>query len=287
MGARFGPAGNDDAFYEAGFKESWQAPQWLADLGLSAYEFQCGRGVRLSDASAEKLRAGAQRHGIAVSLHAPYFISLASADEAKRENSVNYILQSAEAVRKLGGDRVVVHPGGLGGLPRGEATELAARTLKKAQAALDGAGFGEIHLCPETMGKINQLGDLEEVLRLCETDERFLPCLDFGHLNARTHGGMNGEQAFADALDRVENALGRARAEIVHVHFSKIEYTAGGEKRHLTLEDTVYGPEPAPLMALFARRGYSPVVICESDGTQGRDAARMARMYEESAKNPD
>ncbi len=279
MKALFGPAGNADAFYEAGFKSTHQAPAWLKSLGLTAYEYQCGRGVRLSDAAAEQIRVAAAEHGIAVSLHAPYFISLASKEPEKRDNSVRYILDSAEAVLRLGGDRIVVHPGGLGGLSREDATALACETLAKAQAALDREGFSAVHICPETMGKINQLGTFEEVLTMCGVDERFLPCIDFGHLNSRTHGEVNSREAFAALLDRMEEVLGAERARVFHAHFSKIEYTAGGEKRHLTFEDTQFGPDPAPLMRLIAARGLTPVIICESDGTQAHDAAVMHTLY--------
>ncbi len=279
MRARFGPAGNADAFYEAGYKASHQAPAWLASLGLSAYEYQCGRGVRLSDVAAEQIRLSALEHDIAVSLHAPYFISLASDDPQKRDNSVRYILDSAEAVVRLGGDRIVVHPGGLGGLSREDATALACETLRKAQAALDAAGLSMVHICPETMGKINQLGTFEEILTMCAVDERFLPCIDFGHLNSRTHGAVNSREAFAAILDRMHEALGADRARVFHAHVSKIEYTAGGEKRHLTFADTQFGPDPAPLMELIAARALAPVVICESDGTQAHDAAVMNTLY--------
>lgn len=279
MSAKFGPAGNAEAFYAAGHKSTFEAPAWLSSLGLSAYEYQCGRGVRLSDASARQICDEAAKHGIAVSLHAPYFISLASKEPEKRDNSVRYILDSADAVVRLGGDRIVVHPGGLGGLSREDATALACETLQRTQEALDAAGLSQVHVCPETMGKINQLGTLEEVLTMCGVDDRFLPCVDFGHLNSRTHGEVNSREAFAAILDRMEAVLGTARASVFHAHFSKIEYTAGGEKKHLTFADTQYGPDPAPLMALIAERGWSPVIICESDGTQAQDAAIMNGLY--------
>lgn len=281
---RFGPAGNCEAFAAAGYKSTAQMPAFLAGYGLNAYEYQCGRGVRLSDATAEALRKGAEEHGIQLSLHAPYFISLASDDPQKRDNSIRYILDSAEAVTRLGGDRIVVHPGGLGGLSREEATALACETLGRAQQALDENGLSAVRICPETMGKIGQLGTLDEVLTMCRVDERFLPTVDFGHLNSRTHGEMSTPAQFAALLDRLENQLGQERARQFHSHFSKIEYTAGGEKRHLTFEDTVFGPDPAPLMALIAERGWTPTFICESAGTQTADAAAMQRLWLQAAK---
>lgn len=281
MIARFGPAGNGDAFYADGNKSTIQAPAWLHRMGLTAYEYQCGRGVRVSAESAAAVGQAAREHDVQISLHAPYFISLASADPEKRDNSIRYILESARAVVAMGGTRIVVHPGGLGGLSREEATALASKTLRRAQQALDDEGLDTVRICPETMGKMNQLGNLDEVLTFCEIDERFLPCIDFGHLNSRTLGGVNTEEAFSAILDRLESALGVSRASVFHSHFSKIEYTAGGEKRHLTFADTVYGPEPAPLMRQIRARGWTPTFICESDGTQAEDARSLLLLYKE------
>jgi deoxyribonuclease-4 len=92
-------------------------------------------------------------------------------------------------------------------------------------------------------------------------------------------GELNSREAFGALLDRLENELGKERASRFHAHFSKIEYTKGGEKRHLTFEDAVYGPEPAPLMALIRERGLTPTFICESDGTQAEDACVLMQLY--------
>lgn len=105
------------------------------------------------------------------------------------------------------------------------------------------------------------------------------PCIDFGHLNARTLGGIASKADYAAILDRMEEALGDARARRFQVHFSRIEYTAGGEKRHWTFAETQFGPEPQPLMELLAERRLEPVIICESAGTQAEDARTMAEMY--------
>lgn len=277
--ALFGPAGNCEAFYAAGNKSTVQIFPWLQQQGLTAYEYQCGRGVRLSDASAQAMRTESERCGITMSLHAPYFISLASAESEKRDNSIRYILDSANAVAKLGGNRIVVHPGGLGGRSREDATALATETLLRAQEALDAEGLSQVHICPEVMGKINQLGTLEEVLTFCRAEKRFIPCVDFGHLNSRTFGATNSRDAFDGVLNAIGDALGVERLQSFHIHFSKIEYTGGGEKKHLTFEDNHFGPDPAPLMELLAERGLSPMVICESAGTQTADAATMSHLY--------
>ena len=279
MSAIFGVAGNSDSFYAEGNKASEQMPEWLAAKRLDAYEYQCGNGVRCGAATAQKIRAAAQRAGICLSVHSPYYINLATPDEQKREGSVNYIMQTLELAKQLDADRIVIHSGALGKLTREEAMEYAKITLRIARESAVGAGLGDIHFCIETMGKINQLGDFNEVMELCCIDDSFLPCIDFGHLNARTHGSIKGGAEYAQILDTMENRLGHDRADVFHAHFSKIEYTAGGEKKHLTFEDTVYGPEFEPLGELIYKRGLSPHIICESAGTQTEDAYYMKQAY--------
>jgi len=283
MSATFGPAGMGEAFASSGGKSSLKFPGFLKDYGLDTFEYQCGRGVNISPEKAEQLGKEAARCGMTLSLHAPYYISLSSLEEQKRLNSINYILQSARAVSGMGGHRVVLHSGSCGKLQRRDALELAKDTLRQAIAALDAEGLPHIRLCPETMGKINQLGDLEEVLEMCTLDERMIPCVDFGHLNARTGGGLRSCADFAAVFELMENALGLSRLREFHCHFSKIEYTKGGEKQHLTFEDDIYGPEFDHVAELTLKKQCSPVFICESRGTQERDALTMKRIYSDLA----
>lgn len=274
----FGPGGNSLSWGKRKFPVD--LPSYLAELGLNGYEIECGRGVRISESTVNELPRIAAENGIYVTLHAPYFISLSSVEEEKRQNSVNYILESARAARSVGARKIVVHSGSCSKMTRAEALYLASRTLKSAQAALDENGLSDIIICPETMGKINQLGTLEEVLELCKVDERFLPTVDFGHLNARTLGEIKSREDYAKMLDFIENELGHERLSNMHIHFSKIEYTKGGEKKHLTFADEQFGPRFEPLMEEIHARKLSPSVICESDGTQAEDAAAMKRFYE-------
>ncbi|HCS14538.1 MAG TPA: endonuclease IV [Lachnospiraceae bacterium] len=279
MPAKFGPAGNSDSF-SAKYKSSADAPLFLKEMGLDCYEYQCGRGVKVSDKTASAIRANAEKTGIKLTLHAPYFISLSSVEPEKRDNSINYILQSCDAAMRIGADRIVIHSGSCSKMSREEALELAKDTLTRARKQAVEQGFESVHFCPETMGKTNQLGNLTEVMELCRLDDTFLPCIDFGHLNARTFGGIKSIQDYEKMLDEVENALGHDRLKIFHSHFSKIMYTEpGGEKKHLTFEDEEYGPEYEPLMELVAKKNLSPVFICESAGTQAEDALKMKESY--------
>lgn len=284
MSILFGPAGTGDSFKQMGYKSSLDAPKWASGFGLDAFEYQCGRGVRIKEESAQAIAKKAQLYGVRFSLHAPYYISMSSLEEEKRLNSIGYALQSAAAVRALGGNRVIFHSGSCGKQSREAALEKALDTMAKMRKALDEAGFEDILLCPETMGKVGQLGTLDEVLALCAVDKRITPCIDFGHLNARDQGAIRTKTDYAAILDRMQELLGDDRAKEFHVHFSKIEYTAGGEKQHLTFADTMYGPDPEPLMQLVRERGLSPVIICESAGTQAEDAATMRAYYQSLEK---
>lgn len=278
MSAKFGPAGNAASFP---YKSSLDAPAWLAALGLDLYEYQCGKGVNIGEETARKLGEKACEAGITLSLHAPYFINLANPDPESLKKTTGYILSACRAADWIGAKRVTVHPGALMKRTRREAQDIALKSMREVLKACDGEGYGHISLCPETMGKINQLGDLDEVLELCTLDERLIPCIDFGHLYARSLGADEGTEACVRILDRMAEVLGETRASRFHSHFSRIEFTPkGGEKCHRTFADNGgFGPDPEPLMAELAKRGWSPTIICESAGTQAEDALTMKRLY--------
>ncbi len=279
MAAKFGPAGTGDDFKAKGNKTSLQVPGYLVNMGLDHFEYQCGRGVNIGLDKAAELGKIAKENGITISLHAPYYISMSSVEEEKRLNSVNYILASARAVKAMGGDRIIVHTGSCGKISREEALSLAIDTMKLSQRALDEEGLSDIHICPETMGKVNQLGTLYEVLELCKIDDRIIPCIDFGHLNARDLGVLKTKDDFEKIFLEIKNQLGSERFNNFHSHFSKIEYTTGGEKRHLTFEDNIYGPDYQPVMQLVAKYNLSPTFVCESAGTQAEDSKMMKDYY--------
>ena len=280
---RFGTAGTSDSFAAQGYKSSLDVPEYTAKMGLNAFEYQCGRGVRLGLDKAAKMAALAAPKDILFSVHAPYYISMSSLEEDKRLNSIQYLLQSAAVCRALGGRRIIFHSGSCGKQSREAALEKALDTMRRAVEALDEAGFADMTLCPETMGKVGQLGTLDEVLALCGVDERITPCIDFGHLYARSLGTQFAEGTaaadYAALLDTLQAGLGDERAKQFHAHFSRIAYTKGGEKCHLTFADTEYGPPHAPLLALLKERGLTPTIICESAGTQAEDAAELAKTY--------
>ena len=213
-----------------------------------------------------------------MSYHTPYFISLSGVVEEKRLKSIDYIRQSLEAARLLGAGTIVVHCGSCAKISRDEAMRLAADTLVKTVATVDTYG---IKIGLETMGKINQLGTLDEVLELCRIDSSFVPVVDFGHLNARELGGVfRTADDYLRVFDRISSRMGSSVAENLNCHFSKIEYTNLGEKKHLTFADTIYGPDYEPFVEAIVKGKLSPTVICESAGTQSDDALTMKKLYQ-------
>ena len=284
--AIFGPGGNSEAFYAAGYKSSLQAPEFVTSLGLCAYEFEAGRGLRgVTEKTLAALGAAARERGVELSLHAPYFISLSGVDPEMRQKSVTYIVESVEAALLMGADTIVIHTGSAAKISREEAMKLAACTLFDTLAAV---GDTPVHLGLETMGKINQLGTLDEVLTLCALDRHLYPVVDFGHLNARERGGAFPDaDAYRRVFDTVAARLGDDKARYMHCHFSKIEYTDAGEKRHLTFADETFGPDFAPLAEAIAKDGLCPRIISESAGTQSDDALAMQNAYRAALAGAD
>lgn len=278
---KFGPSGNSESFYEQGFTSSEQMPAWLSLMGLEAYEYQCSKGVNIGMEKAVKIGEAAAAAGISLSIHAPYYISIASEDPQKRINSSGYIMKTLEAARWMGASRIVVHAGSAGKMDRREALEIAADTLKKTIAMADEAGFGDIVICPEVLGKQNQLGSIEEIIYICSMDERLIPTIDFGHLHARTLGAIRSTEDFLNVFDQLTDALGYERIRKLHCHFSRIEFTKGGEKRHWTYLDTQFGPDFYDVASAIVKRKLEPVIICESQGRMAEDAVLLKKIYYE------
>ena len=271
--ATFGPGGNSDAFRKAGKKSTLEAPEWISSIGLDAYEFEAGRGINAGDAILAQIGEQAKIHGVLMSLHAPYFISLSSVEKEKRDKSIDYISRSLKAAALLGADTIVIHTGSAATISREEAMRLAADTLERNLVV---NGDTSIRMGLETMGKVNQLGTLDEVIELCKISPKYYPVVDFGHLNARHIGNHFPDcDSYRRVFDTIATSLGDEYAYNLHCHFSKIEFTAKGEKKHLTFADTVYGPDFEPLAEAIVKEGVAPRIICESDGTMSDDALIM------------
>jgi len=278
---RFGPSGNSESFYEQGYKSSVQMPAWLNAMGLTAYEYQCSKGVKVSEQTARDIGKEALKNNVFLSIHAPYYINMASPEEEKRINSKRYIIETLTCARWMGAKRIVVHTGSYSKVDKKWALGMAIKVMKEVFEEARQKGLDDVVICPEVLGKQNQLGSLEEILEICKIDERLIPTVDFGHIYARGLGNLNSTEDFLAVLEKVENELGYNRLKYLHCHFSRIEFTKGGEKKHWTMDDVQFGPEFEPLAKALYIKKMEPVIICESRGSMAEDALKLKKIYED------
>lgn len=279
MNYRVGPSGNSLSFYAEGHKRTVEAAAWLAARGLTAYEYSFGRGVNITEESAQAIGAAFAEQGIEISAHAPYYTNFSNPDDDMIRKSFGYVRQSLIAEHAFGGERVVFHPASCGKMPRKEAVDLAEKNIARLMEHLSDLPFSFI-LCPETMGKSNQIGTVEEVVGFCTIHPRLYPCFDFGHINSYLQGGIKGYDDYKRIVDYTADRLGDEKTKNMHIHFSKIMYGAKGELKHLTFADEKYGPTFDGLAKLINEYRLTPYIVCESDGTMAEDAATMKQMLE-------
>ena len=277
--ALFGPSGSDEEFANEGHTSTLEMPAWVRGRGLDLFEYSFGRGVRISKETAEAIANEADKNEVEISVHAPYFINFASVEQEKADNSIRYLTESLQALRWFRGRRLVFHPGSEGKQPRAEAFARTKDMVAKAVDVIKSLGFDDLYICPETMGKLAQIGTVDEVIDLCKIAPNVYPCVDFGHVNCVMGGALKREEDFQRIIDKMFDGIGEEKTKNMHVHFSKIMYTAKGEVKHLTFEDTIYGPEFEPLGEVFVKNGLTPHVLSESAGTQGKDSKYMQTKY--------
>ena len=277
---KFGPSGNSQSFYAAGYEHTEEAAAYVKEMGLDCFEYSFGRGVRMGEEKARSIGAAFAKENVEISVHAPYFINFANPDDEMAAKSYGYVLDSAKMVKAMGGRRVVFHPAAQGKDAREIAVSRAEDRLKILRDYIYLNALQDCMFCPETMGKLAQVGTVEEIARFCLVDEIFTPCVDFGHVNAREQGSLKTEDDYRRLLEYLVEKLGYERMKHFHVHFSKIMYGAKGEIKHLTFADEVYGPEFLPLARVLKEMKLEPYIVSESDGTQAEDALAMKRMYE-------
>ncbi len=274
---RFGPAGKP-----LGFKGPMEkVPEYLASIGLDALEYEAVRGVRISEEKARRLGEAAREHDIMLSMHAPYYINLASPDESVVSRSLQRLRDAMLASEWMGAYAVVFHPGYIKGhKTRQEALKRVIDALRSLEEELDGL-VTTPELAPETTGKVSQVGDLDETIEICRSLRRCRPAVDWAHLYARTEGGfVRSVDEVVKAIERIEKELGSRAVKPLHTHFSKIEYGRGGEREHHTLAEEDYGPDWRIVCRAYLETGIDAVVISESP-ILDKDALVMKRVCEE------
>lgn len=276
---KFGPSGNSESFYAAGYSHTEQSAKFVKDLGLNCFEYSFGRGVRMTEDKAISIGDAFKAQGVEISVHAPYYINFANPDDEMAAKSYGYVLDSAKMAKLMGGKRVVFHPASQGKMEREQAVVLTEERLKILRDYLYMNDLGDMMICPETMGKIAQIGTIEEIVRFCKIDSIYTPCVDFGHVNAREQGSLKTEQDYLSRLEYMVAELGYERMKHFHVHFSKIMYSAKGEVKHLTFADEIYGPDFEPLAVALKKLCLEPYIVSESDGLQAEEAQVMRDIY--------
>ena len=277
---KIGVAGNSLSFYEEGHSSTMEAAKWCADRKIDIFEYSFGKGITVSDVTAQKIGREFKCNGVEISIHAPYYINFANPEREAIEKNFGYVIRSLEKLSVFdNGERIVFHPATQGKVSREEAVSVAKRNLIELADVIKENGLNKYKTCIETMGKIAQIGTVEEVTDFCNIADFFYPCVDFGHVNAREGGILKRKEDFLKVFDDIERISGKDKLEKLHVHFSKIEYAKKGEVRHLTFEDEVYGPDYKPFLEAVKERGLKPYIICESAGTQDIDAKAMKEYY--------
>ncbi len=246
----------------------------IRELGLDCMELAWVRRVSMGQKTADRVRRVAEENNVRLSVHAPYYINLNSAEADKVAASRGRIMAAARAGWLCGARNIVFHAAFYHDDPPDRVYERVRRHLVEMTEELRAEGNGAV-LRPETTGKGSQFGTLDELLALSREVPGVAPCVDFAHLHART-GANNSYDEFAATLRQVEEALGRAALDDMHIHVSGIEYTAAGEREHLMLADSDLQYEE--LLRAWHDFALGGLVVCESP-IQEDDALLLQRAY--------
>jgi deoxyribonuclease-4 len=246
----------------------------IAELGLGCMEVEFVQGVRMGEAGARLVREMATKAGIKLSAHGPYFINLNAREPEKVRASQDRILQTARIASICGAESITFHAAFYLGDPPEKAYNMVKKYLKEIMHQLKREN-NRVWIRPEIMGKPSQFGTIEEVLNLSTELERVAPCLDFAHWHARA-GEFNSYQEFASILKQVEERLGRAALDNMHIHVSGINYGRKGEIKHLNLKESDF--QYAELLKALRDYDAKGIVICESPSLE-EDALLLQATY--------
>mgnify|MGYP002797477780 FL=1 len=275
----FGPSGNSESFFNEGHSATLESPAWVKAKGLDLFEYSFGQGYRMSSDTAVKIGNEFKKEGIELSVHAPYFINFANPDDEMFSKTIGYISTGIKFLKNLQAKRLIFHPASCGKQTREEAVKLMMERFKEVMPDFEKELDDDMFLCPETMGKLMQIGTYKEVIDLCTISSKLIPTFDFGHINALTQGSLKSADDYKRIFDYCFEKLGEERTKNAHIHFSKIQYGSKGEIRHLTFEDDVYGPNFEDLAKVLVDYDLSCHVVCESAGTQAEDSLIMKDIY--------
>lgn len=270
MVVRFGTSGNCPNFFKSEFRKSTlNAPEWINSIGLNAYERLMTYGARMKEEDAIELGKRAKGFDVKLSVHAPYYIVFTSEKQRIIANSINEFNKTIYLSGLMGAKRIVFHPG------FGRDFNKVIRNLK----IIEKDKSKDIKVMPETMGKICQLGDLNEVITICENTE-CVPCIDFAHLHARTFGGLKEEETFRRIICKIEKRLGKEVVKDLHCHFYPVEFNEKGEKKHRAVTEKDFHPQFKNFVSIIKEFNMTPTLISESFDSQDVGALEMKNMLE-------
>ncbi len=280
---RFGPAGVPPYFRELG-AELTDVPLLLRQEELDAFEYQAsrwGQTPQMKQESAEQLGSEAKKNDVLLSVHGSYFVNLAGTKEVL-EASKRRLIACATGAKWMGAYVVVFHLGYYGLAGRAKSFSDCIQALRDTVQTLVSLGLGNVKLGPETMGKHTQVGSLDEILTISETVENIQLVIDWGHLHARTGGRLATADNFRAVVEQAEKRLGTESVRNMHCHFSKIEFTRHGERRHHILDEKGFGPDFSAFAKVIVDFKMRPVVICET-ALLDVDARKMREVYLKAA----
>ena len=246
----------------------------IAELGLGCMEVEFVQGVRMGEAGARLVSKIAATEGVKLSVHAPYFINLNAHEPEKIRASQDRILQTARIALICGAESIVLHAAFYLGDPPEEAYSNVKKRLAEIIQQLR-RETNQVWIRPEVMGKPSQFGTIEEILNLSIQLEAVAPCIDFAHWHART-GRFNSYMEFASILQDIEERLGRAALDNMHIHVSGIAYGGKGEIKHLNLRDSDF--HYAELLQALKDYAVKGMVVCESPNLE-EDALLLQGTY--------
>ena len=236
--------------------------QILTEVGVNALEYAAVHGLRTKEDKAHEIGELAKETGITMSLHAAYYISLASKTPRIRESSKDRLVKALRFAPLMNVKRIVFHPGYLGGLSKDAAHAVIRDALRNVWEKAPNNRKG-VFLAPEIAGKLSAYGSVDQIIKLCQDVEDCIPTIDWAHLYARSHGEVNDKQKYLEILTRFENELGELFVNNMHFHVSGITFTEKGEAAHRPLGQE-WGPDILPLVEIVRECGYKPTFISES-----------------------
>jgi len=290
---KFGVAGFPPNFFNSDFKNKRENIfQWLNFLGLNWIELQNTYGIKMPDEQAIKYRELASQYKIGISIHAPYYITLASKDEEIVKRSQERILKAFRLAELINSQRIIFHPGHFPGISDNDRKAGLDKLIKNLNEIKNDLPIEKVKIYPEISGKVNQLGSLIEIIEICKNVSFARPCLDLAHLHAREGGILKTSEDILKVFNIIEEHLGREMLKQCHFHMYPVGLNHTGENGHKAFTDKIkgsqlgllkddyhnddrYHPRVEPFIDAILKRGLNPVVICEAKDTQDEGAILM------------